>query len=207
MESYKTVLGEAVCSFKEKKSEFIGFCFPVDTESAALAALAKVKALHPMASHHVYAYILRQDNISRFSDDGEPQGTAGLPALDLLKNLGLRDVCVVIVRYFGGTLLHTGGLVRAYSKSAKLAAEAAGVGTLFLCEKLSVLLDYSLYRLLLKRAENMPVKIADADFGEAVTITAHVRKDAAADFCQAIAEISAGGATVSRLGEIFCALD
>ena len=123
--NYFTVSQPAEDSFIEKRSEFIGYIAPVATNEQAVDFINQIRAKHRKAKHNVYAYILRQDNISRYSDDGEPQGTAGMPVLEVLKKRGLTDVCVVVTRYFGGILLGGGGLVRAYSHAASLACDAA----------------------------------------------------------------------------------
>ena len=110
--NYFTISANAKASFIEKRSEFIGCIAPVKTNDEAVAFINSVKAEHRKAKHNVYAYILREDNISRYSDDGEPQGTAGVPVLDVLQKRGLTDVCMVVTRYFGGILL--GGIGRAH---------------------------------------------------------------------------------------------
>ena len=112
---YKTIRNAAEDEFVEKRSRFIGHALPVTTEEEALAFIAEMKSKYWDASHNVYAYILREGGIQRFSDDGEPQGTAGIPTLDVLRKEGLTDLVVVVTRYFGGILLGGGGLVRAYS--------------------------------------------------------------------------------------------
>ena len=106
--NYFTISANAKASFIEKRSEFIGYIAPVRTNDEAVAFINSIKAEHRKAKHNVYAYILREDNISRYSDDGEPQGTAGVPVLDVLKKRDLTDVCVVVTRYFGGILLGGG---------------------------------------------------------------------------------------------------
>ncbi|OGO88014.1 MAG: YigZ family protein [Clostridiales bacterium GWF2_36_10] len=125
MEEYKTIKEPAFAAIVERKSEFIGYITPVKTEEEAIAFINKTKKKHVDARHNVYAYILRDNNITRFSDDGEPHGTAGLPVLELLRKEELIDVAVVITRYFGGILLGTGGLLRAYTAAAKAALDKA----------------------------------------------------------------------------------
>ena len=145
MAQYKTVLQEAQDDFVEKRSRFIGYARPVSTEAEALAFIAEKKSKHWDASHNVYAYILRDGGVMRYSDDGEPQGTAGIPVLDVLQKSGVTDVVVVATRYFGGILLGGGGLVRAYSHTASIALQAAGIVTMRECLMLEVLCDYGQY--------------------------------------------------------------
>ncbi|MCY6958592.1 YigZ family protein [Clostridium brassicae] len=126
--SYFTIKSEAVSEFEERKSTFIGHAKRVYTESEAREFIDKIKAEHREATHNVYAYVIGENmGIQRYTDDGEPQGTAGVPMLDVIKKKGITDVVLVVTRYFGGILLGTGGLVRAYSKGASTAIDEAGV--------------------------------------------------------------------------------
>lgn len=145
MSAYITVEKQSSDSFIEKKSKFIGYCAPVQTEEEALAFLAEIRKKHHDATHNVYAYRLRESGFMRFSDDGEPQGTAGLPVLDGMRKAQVTDAVVVATRYFGGTLLGGGGLVRAYSHTASIALEAAGRVRMQECLLLRVVCDYALY--------------------------------------------------------------
>ena len=129
MESYITVKDESEFEYEDRKSVFIGKARPVKTEAEALEFLSCVKKQYPDARHHVYAYVLRENSIMRFSDDREPQGTAGMPVLDVIRKNSCTDVAIVVTRYFGGTLLGTGGLVRAYTSAAAGALNAATVIT------------------------------------------------------------------------------
>ncbi|MBQ1830507.1 MAG: YigZ family protein, partial [Ruminococcus sp.] len=124
---YKTVAREASDEFVEKRSRFIGYVKPVKTEEEAVAFINQKRSEHWDARHNVYAYSLREGNIKRYSDDGEPSGTAGMPVLDVIVKNEIYDVCVVVTRYFGGVLLGTGGLVRAYSQGSKIALESGGI--------------------------------------------------------------------------------
>ncbi len=142
---YITVEKEAADQFVEKKSRFIGTCRPVQTEEEALEFINRLKTRYWDASHNVYAYILRENGIQRFSDDGEPQGTAGIPVIETLKKAGVVDAVVVATRYFGGVLLGGGGLIRAYSHTASLALAAAKKITMRECLLLSLSCDYGLY--------------------------------------------------------------
>lgn len=127
MKSYKTVACEGRDEFTEKKSRFIGYAAPVTTQEEAIGFVDRIRKTHPDARHNVYAYVLRDNHQQRFSDDGEPQGTAGMPVLDTIRKQDLTDVALVVTRYFGGILLGGGGLVRAYGHAASLALRAAGI--------------------------------------------------------------------------------
>ena len=141
---YKTVAHKARTLLIEKKSKFIASVIPVDNEPDAINFINAIRAEFPDATHNVYAYIIDENNIFRYSDDGEPGGTAGMPVLDTMRKEGLVDAAVVVTRYFGGTLLGTGGLVHAYSSSAKQGLVEAEVVERALCDILEIRTDYSL---------------------------------------------------------------
>ena len=145
MEDYRTIRGTAVGEYEEKKSRFIAQLSFADSEEAAVAFLEQVRAANRTARHNVYAYRLREGNRERYSDDGEPAKTAGTPALEVLQHSGLTDLIVVITRYFGGVLLGTGGLVRAYTTATARALENAEVVTVRSVVELRMTVDYSLY--------------------------------------------------------------
>ena len=142
---YKTIARRCESRFIEKKSEFIGYLCPVQTEEQAVAFIEEIRAMHRKATHNCYAYILRENNAARHSDDGEPGGTAGVPIYEVLRKEGLTDVCCVVTRYFGGVLLGAGGLVRAYTKGAKDAVDAAQIKCMAEAVKLAITVDYGLY--------------------------------------------------------------
>ncbi|MBQ8648268.1 MAG: YigZ family protein [Oscillospiraceae bacterium] len=155
MEDYRTLQGQGLAEYEEKRSRFIAVAEFADTEEKALAVLNRVRAENRTARHNVYAYVLREGNRTRYSDDGEPAKTAGMPVLDAIRHAGLTDCVVVVTRYFGGILLGTGGLVRAYSQAAKMALENAPSGVMRVCVRLTVTVEYPLYErvdLLLKEA-------------------------------------------------------
>lgn len=143
-QSYRTVLHESESLLIEKKSKFIAHVKPVDNEPDAIDFLNRIRSEYPDASHNVYAYVIDENNIFRYSDDGEPSGTAGMPVLDAIRKAGLVDVIVVVTRYFGGTLLGTGGLVHTYGASASQGLEASEIITRELCDVISARLDYNL---------------------------------------------------------------
>lgn len=144
-ESYITLAKEAKAEIVEKRSRFIATVRPVEIEEDALAFLNQLRQDYWDATHNVYAYILEENQLTRYSDDGEPGGTAGMPVLDILRREKLSNLIVVVTRYFGGTLLGTGGLVHAYSKAAKAGIEAAGRVERLLCRQLFLDCDYHLW--------------------------------------------------------------
>ncbi|MCH5213172.1 MAG: YigZ family protein [Oscillospiraceae bacterium] len=143
-EKYKTVAAESETLIIEKKSKFISHVKPVDNEADALAYLNEIRSKYADARHNVYAYVIDENNIFRYSDDGEPSGTAGMPVLDTIRKSSIVDVVVVITRYFGGTLLGTGGLVHTYSASAKKGLEESGIIIRTMCDIISVRISYEL---------------------------------------------------------------
>lgn len=203
MEAYRTVSKEAEAEFVEKRSRFIGCIRPAASEEEALAFFARLKKAHWNASHHVTAYVLREGQVRRYSDDGEPQGTAGMPVLDVLLKAGLVDCAVMVIRYFGGILLGTGGLVRAYSHSASLAAAAAEPVEMRPCSRLSLRCDYARMGM----AEPLILScggILDAtDYAEDVTLRFHMPLDRLPDFERQLTEKSAGRLAAVREDEAF----
>lgn len=143
-DEYKTVSVSSESLLIEKKSKFIANVRPVDNEEDAIAFVNEIRSKYPDASHNVYAYVIDENNIFRYSDDGEPSGTAGMPVLDAIRKSDIVDAAVVVTRYFGGTLLGTGGLVHTYGASAKQGLEKSKIVLRRLCDILSVKVDYSL---------------------------------------------------------------
>ena len=144
--SYITIRGYGEDRFEEKKSEFIGYAKRVENEEEAKAFVSEIKNLHKQARHNCWAYVIGENmNIQRYSDDGEPQGTAGIPILEVMKKSNVTDCAVVVTRYFGGILLGTGGLTRAYTKGASIAIKNAGVVEKVKGLKLSFEMDYDLF--------------------------------------------------------------
>ena len=176
MLEYKTVENEASDFFIEKKSRFIGYVCPVKTQEEAAAFINKIKAKHWDATHNVSAFVLRENNIQRCSDDGEPSGTAGVPVLDAILKSGVVDVCVVATRYFGGTLLGAGGLVRAYSHTSKIALEAGNIITMAQCSILEATVDYSFYERLNNLLADFSANVLDTEFADSVKITFSVKE-------------------------------
>lgn len=202
-DSYFTVEAPAIGEFVEKRSRFIGEIRPVGTEEQTAAFLAEQRSRYWDASHNCYAYLLRAGSVMRYGDDGEPRGTAGIPILEVLRGEGLVDVAVVVTRYFGGTLLGAGGLMRAYTRGAKLAVDAAVRVEVCRCSEFSVRAAYSLYdRLNLLLGEAGAV-VLDADFGVDVTVRARLRAGDLEGFARRLTELSGGGAAPYDVEERF----
>lgn len=201
--NYFTVSQPASDSFIEKKSEFIGYIAPVKTNDEAVDFINKIKSMHRKARHNVYAYILRNDNITRYSDDGEPQGTAGVPVLDVLQKRGLTDVCVVVTRYFGGILLGGGGLVRSYSHTASLACDAAHIMDMRLCHRLKIMTDYNMYGKISYILPNFDTITVNSDFGSSVELEILVMSDRLSALLKELTEITNGSAEVIDCGELY----
>lgn len=173
---YRTALEEATDEIVEKKSRFIGRLVPVKTWEEAEAVLDDTRSKYKGARHYAYACILRGNNIKRFSDDGEPQGTAGAPMLELLERENLSDVIAVVTRYFGGTLLGVGGLIRAYSGSTKAAIEAARIVTMEPCAEILMQMDYNMYGRAAYALPKYQTKILEENFDSEVRVRALIRE-------------------------------
>ena len=200
---YKTIYEPAEDSFIERKSEFIGYISPVKTNDEAVEFINQIKAKHRKARHNVYAYILRDGNISRYSDDGEPQGTGGVPVLDVLQKEGLTDVCVVVTRYFGGILLGGGGLVRAYSHACKLAVDAARVMIMCKCSEITVTCDYSFYGKLAYVVPEFEVKIKNEDFADEVKVTMLVKTEKVQPLKEKLIDLANGKIDIDETTDIW----
>lgn len=199
MEDYKTVLQSADAEMIEKKSRFIGYCRPVKTQDEAIDFINEIRAMHRQATHNVYAYVVRDNNIMRYSDDGEPAGTAGVPVLEVIKKEGLTDVAVVVTRYFGGVLLGAGGLVRAYGKSAKLGIDAAIRIEKLYCNLYLVRCDYSTYGKLEYLINTEGYILKDCAFENDVCLTVGVKPEDRDSFIKSVADLSGGSAKIDEL--------
>jgi uncharacterized YigZ family protein len=197
-EEYITIKGSAEASFIEKKSEFIGQICHVENADEAVAFVNEIKSRHRKARHNVYAYITRDGNISRYSDDGEPQGTGGVPVLEVLKKEGLTDVCIVVTRYFGGILLGGGGLVRAYSHACKLAVDASVRMQMCSCSKICITCDYSIYGKLSYILPEFEVKTVNEVFADEVTLTVLVRSRSADALKDKLVDTANGKVVISE---------
>lgn len=190
--NYYTIADRAETTFTEKRSEFLGFLSPVASNDEAVRFIQEIKAGHRKARHHVYAYILRDSNITRYSDDGEPQGTAGVPVLDVLQKHQLTDVCCVVVRYFGGILLGGGGLVRAYSHSAAITCEAARIQHMCACVPLTLEMDYTLYGKVSYCLPKYGVLETASDFGSQVALGLLVRCEVLPNLQKELTDLTGG---------------
>ncbi len=176
---YKTIAERCEARFIEKKSEFIGYLAPVETEEQAVEFINEIRSMHRKATHNCYAYILRDNSAARHSDDGEPSGTAGVPIYEVLRKEGLTDVVCVVTRYFGGVLLGAGGLVRAYTHGAKDAVDTAKIKVMALAEQLELSVEYSLYGRLPQIFAEFDVRVISEDFADHVKILLYVREELA----------------------------
>lgn len=200
---YITIKDKTEASFVEKHSEFIGYLAPVTTNDEAVNFINEIKSKHRKATHNVYAYILRNDNITRYSDDGEPQGTAGIPVLDVLRKRGLTDVCCVVTRYFGGILLGGGGLVRAYSHATSIAVDNSTIMDMCSCYQLKFSMDYTLYGKINYILPNFDIKMVDTDFSDRVTITLLVKVERFQELYNKLIDISNGSIKIEQSQEMF----
>ena len=207
MNSYKTVRKAASDEYIVKKSRFIGHIAPVTTAEQALEFIAAVSKKHWDATHNVYAYILREGGIKRYSDDGEPQGTAGIPTLDVLEKSGVTDCAVVVTRYFGGIMLGAGGLVRAYSHSASIAVAAGGIVTRAMCARLKVTCDYYFYGKLSSLVPESGGVIEDTVFEDNVTLIFRLPLELVDGFNAKLIDVSNGRYRAEKNDEFFADVD
>ncbi|MCL2106906.1 MAG: IMPACT family protein [Oscillospiraceae bacterium] len=202
-QAYRTILDEARAETVVKKSRFLGQLAPARSPEEARAFVSLTKTAHWDASHNVWAYSLREGQLRRYSDDGEPQGTAGLPALEVLLREELTDCVVVITRYFGGILLGASGLTRAYAQSAKAAVDAARIVTMAHCQTLRVRCDYGFYGRLAALVPACGGTVLDTDFAGEVTLTLRLRSELAASFHARLTDASHGKYTAQFIDEGF----
>ena len=189
---YKTVKIESSDEFTEKRSRFIGYVKPVKTEAEATEFINSIRSKHWDARHNVYAYSLREGNIKRYSDDGEPSGTAGMPVLDVITKNEVYDVCVVVTRYFGGVLLGTGGLVRAYSQGSKIALEAGQVVLMQNCLVCSLTCTYNQYGKISSLIPDNGGVIDDSVFETDVKLKFHINPDGLPALNKKLADLTSG---------------
>ena len=204
MTEYLVPAGFGRGEYAEKRSRFIGQLWPVESEAEALEHLAAVRREHYDARHTCFAYIVREGGTVRYGDDGEPQGTAGQPILAVLNGAALTNVCCTVTRYFGGVLLGTGGLVRAYTAAAKAALADAGIARMALWRQVRIPCPYPLFERVRRLLEQQEAVIEGTDYGADVALDALVRADRADAFAEALRELSAGAVAPEFTGERFC---
>lgn len=200
---YKTVSINASDEFVEKRSKFIGYACPVKTEKEALDFIAEKKSKHWDATHNVYAYSLREGQIFRYSDDGEPQGTAGIPTLDVLRKGEITDTVIVVTRYFGGILLGGGGLVRAYSHGASIAVAAAKPVIMKCCLLCKVECDYTFYGKIQSLIPEEGGFIDNCEFTDNVLIDFHLPPETLDNLNKKLADATGGSVSIQVNGEKF----
>ena len=203
MESYITVKHLSYFEYEDKKSVFIGQACPVSTEADAIAFIDSVKKRYPDARHHVYAYVLRENSAMRFTDDHEPAGTAGMPVLDVIRKNGCTDMIIVVTRYFGGTLLGTGGLVRAYTASALGALEAAEIIRYDIYTTLKMSVSYSDYGKITTTLSDLGFRIEDTIYDTGVTLQGRIVKNCLDELKSNLIELTAGRIDMDIISEEF----
>lgn len=191
-DKYVTVAREASTEFEEKRSIFIGHACHAEDEETAMAFIKSKQSEFRDATHNVWAYYMKGGILARYSDDGEPTGTAGLPSLEAIRKSGVNDVCVVVTRYFGGILLGAGGLVRAYSKSTSLALEAAGIVVYESFTELEFECSYSDYQKIQNELPKFGAKTDGTDFSDKVSLKVALKEGLTNDFINRISELTAG---------------
>ncbi len=191
MEEYLVPTGYGEDEFTEKKSRFIGRVWPVETEEEALRKIAQMKKQHYDATHNCWAYVIK-DGPVRFSDDGEPGGTAGMPMVQVLQKEGLYNIVCVVTRYFGGTLLGAGGLVRAYTKGAKIAVDAAGRSLKRVWTSLYVPCPYSYFERIKLEIAAFEGVLRDTQFGAEIELDILIAQDRAQAFLEKLTDMTAG---------------
>ena len=203
MESYITIHHYASFEYEDRKSVFIGEAMPISTEEEALHFIETVKKQYPDARHHVYAYVLRENSIMRFSDDGEPQGTAGMPVLDIIRKNNLTNTAIVVTRYFGGTLLGTGGLVRAYTAAALGAVEKAEIITYDVYVSVNIETTYSDFQKFAPVFSETGFRSSDVRYTDKVILNGSVRKSNVYVLIDKLVQITSGRVKVQIIDEKF----
>lgn len=200
-DSYTTVLEYGKFEYEDRKSLFIGEALPVSCEAEAISFIESCKKRYPDAKHHVYAYVLKENSTTRFTDDREPQGTAGMPVLDTIRKKTCTDVVIVVTRYFGGTLLGTGGLVHAYTAAAVGALESAKIITYDVYAGVEIRVGYSDYQKLGNLFSDMDFRVSDTDYSDEIFIKGSIKLAEYESFRNKLTELTAGRAKTEKVGE------
>lgn len=197
---YKTINSYGEDETIINKSRFIGYAMPIETEEDALDFIENIKTKHRDATHNVYAYVLGKDsNIQRFSDDGEPSGTAGIPVLEVIKKEDLRNVVVVVTRYFGGVKLGAGGLIRAYTKGAKIGLDAGIIVDMVLYAKIKIRIDYTLYGKMENYLMSEGYIVDGSNFDDGVNVFVYIEDTNKENFYNVITDLTNGTATFEEI--------
>ena len=203
MSNYRTLHEFGTDEITIEKSVFIGYAKPIKSEEEALEFINEIKKKHKDATHNVWAYTVGKNmNIQRYSDDGEPQGTAGIPTLEVIKKEDLRDVAVVVTRYFGGTKLGAGGLVRAYTKGARLGLEAGKIIYKVMYQEVKVKIDYTQLGKVQNELMNLGYFIKDTVYEDNVEIVVYSRLEDVEKLSEKMIDITSGTGKIV-LGEEF----
>lgn len=202
MTEYFIPTREAQAEFTEKRSTFIGHVWPVETEEEARAHIEEMKKQYHDARHNCWCYIVR-DGPVRYSDDGEPQGTAGQPMLGVFQKEGVTNVCCVVTRYFGGILLGAGGLVRAYTQAAKSALDAAGISVVRRWVAMEVPCGYAAFEEVRREVFHFGGVVENVDYGADVLLSVLIPEERAGSFAAHLLDASAGKIEAVEAGESF----
>lgn len=205
--SYRTIHKYGKDEIIINKSRFIGHAMPVENEEDALEFIGKIKEEYKDATHNVYAYVLGENNnIQRFSDDGEPSGTAGIPVLEVIKKEDLRKVAVVVTRYFGGIKLGAGGLIRAYTKGAKIGLEAGIIVDKIPHRKLKIRINYTSYGLIENFLNQGGYIINKIEYDDGVNIYVYIKQQDLEAFTKKILNLTSGNAIIEHLEEEYISI-
>lgn len=203
MTEYRVPTGPGQAEFTEKRSRFIGHVWQVKSEDEARARVEEMKKRYHDARHNCWCYRLQAGGVERYSDDGEPQGTAGQPMLNVFQRESVENVCCVVTRYFGGILLGAGGLVRAYTQGAKLALDAVGISVVRRWVREEFSCPYSLFERAKLETADADGVVEETDYAAEVTLRVLLPEERVADFAAQITEMTAGASTVRLTGEVF----
>lgn len=206
MTEYFVPTGNSETEFVEKRSRFIGHIWPVESEEEARGHIEKMKKKYHDARHNCWCYRLKEGGVERYSDDGEPQGTAGQPMLGVFQKEGVTNVCCVVTRYFGGILLGAGGLVRAYTQSAKDALDAAGISVVRRWVEVTAVCPYNLFERMKLEVDAVGGVLGDVEYAADVTVHALLPEDMVEDFSARVIELTSGAAEAEVVGEAFKAV-
>lgn len=206
MTEYFVPTGDSETEFVEKRSRFIGHVWLVESEEEARVHIEQMKKKYHDARHNCWCYRLKEGGVERYSDDGEPQGTAGQPMLGVFQKEGVTNVCCVVTRYFGGILLGAGGLVRAYTQSAKDALDAAGISVVRRWVEVTAICPYSLFERMKLEVDAVGGVLGEVEYAADVTVHALLPENMVDDFSARVVELTAGAAEAEVVGEAFKAV-